>query len=206
MAYVKTTWATGDVVTAVKMNNMESGIEDANVLGSNIAAEYDASGDYAIGDYCIHDNVLYKCTTGITGGEAWNADHWTQVVVTDEMGNGGSGGEGLTFIPIVYGEMDDEEEEEGATGYYLDTEQMTDEECFELLASSKSIAVSVTYDEYPDDVDVYQYSGVAFVGNEDPVPQYRFMCFKDATISVMVLTVDYQLGIQTYGYELSSGN
>ena len=27
MAYVKTTWATGDVITAAKLNNMESGIE-----------------------------------------------------------------------------------------------------------------------------------------------------------------------------------
>lgn len=29
MAYVKTTWATGDVITAAKLNNMEGGIEAA---------------------------------------------------------------------------------------------------------------------------------------------------------------------------------
>lgn len=28
MAYVKTTWQTGDVITAEKLNNMEGGIED----------------------------------------------------------------------------------------------------------------------------------------------------------------------------------
>lgn len=30
MAYVKTTWQTGDVITAEKLNNMEGGIEKAN--------------------------------------------------------------------------------------------------------------------------------------------------------------------------------
>lgn len=30
MAYVKTTWQTGDVITAAKLNNMEDGIEDAS--------------------------------------------------------------------------------------------------------------------------------------------------------------------------------
>ena len=34
MAYVKNTWATGDVVTAAKLNNMENGIEAAAVLPS----------------------------------------------------------------------------------------------------------------------------------------------------------------------------
>lgn len=32
MAYVKNVWATGDVVTAAKLNNMEDGIEAAAVL------------------------------------------------------------------------------------------------------------------------------------------------------------------------------
>lgn len=31
MAYVKTTWATGDVITAEKLNNMEDGIEAAQL-------------------------------------------------------------------------------------------------------------------------------------------------------------------------------
>lgn len=32
MAYVKTTWQTGDVITAEKLNNMEGGIENATPL------------------------------------------------------------------------------------------------------------------------------------------------------------------------------
>lgn len=33
MAYVKNTWATGDVVTAAKLNNIEDGIEEAAQSG-----------------------------------------------------------------------------------------------------------------------------------------------------------------------------
>lgn len=34
MSYTKTTWVTGDTITATKMNNIESGVEAANNSGS----------------------------------------------------------------------------------------------------------------------------------------------------------------------------
>ena len=40
---------------------------------------------YAKGDFCIHDNVLYKCSTAITTAEAWNAAHWTATTIGDEL-------------------------------------------------------------------------------------------------------------------------
>ena len=58
-----------------------------------VAPEYDATSAYEIGDYCIYSGMLYKCNTAIAiGGEAWNAAHWTQVSVVDELGSGGSSG------------------------------------------------------------------------------------------------------------------
>lgn len=51
----------------------------------NIAAEYSASSTYAVGDYCIYDGQLYRCTTAITTAEAWNSAHWTAVTVADEL-------------------------------------------------------------------------------------------------------------------------
>lgn len=39
MAYVKTTWQTGDVITAEKLNNMEGGIEAAAPLYVDIESE-----------------------------------------------------------------------------------------------------------------------------------------------------------------------
>lgn len=85
MAYSKTTWQTGDVIGASGLNNMESGIEAANVMGANIAAVYDPTADYAVGAYCLYNNILYQCTTAITGGEEWNAEHWTAIKIMGEI-------------------------------------------------------------------------------------------------------------------------
>ena len=43
MSYTPTTWATGDVITAEKLNNMESGIENAGVMIATITED---SGSY----------------------------------------------------------------------------------------------------------------------------------------------------------------
>ena len=58
----------------------------------NIADEYDPTQTYAVGDYVIHDSLLYKCTTAVAVAEAWDSTKWTSCVVTDEMGSGGGGG------------------------------------------------------------------------------------------------------------------
>ena len=51
----------------------------------NIAAEYSTSATYAVGDYCIYDGQLYRCTTAITTAEAWTAAHWTMATVGGEL-------------------------------------------------------------------------------------------------------------------------
>ena len=51
----------------------------------NIAAEYSAASTYAVGDYCIYDGQLYRCTTAITTAEAWTAAHWTMATVGGEL-------------------------------------------------------------------------------------------------------------------------
>ena len=51
----------------------------------NIAAEYSASSTYAVGDYCIYDGQLYRCTTAITTAEAWTAALWTMATVGGEL-------------------------------------------------------------------------------------------------------------------------
>ena len=60
--------------------------DDAQDLAENISDEYSATSAYAKGDYCIHNNTLYKCTTAIgSGGEAWNASHWSATKCDDEL-------------------------------------------------------------------------------------------------------------------------
>lgn len=57
--------------------------DKANTILSDIAAVYDSTATYAIGDLCIYQNALYKCTTAITAAEAWNAAHWTATTLDD---------------------------------------------------------------------------------------------------------------------------
>lgn len=50
-----------------------------------IAATYSSSSTYAVGDYCIHDGGLYRCTTAINSGEAWTAAHWTAAKIGPDL-------------------------------------------------------------------------------------------------------------------------
>lgn len=61
------------------INEIKSGIE-------NIAsALYNPAATYALGDYCIRDWTLYKCTTAITTPEAWTIAHWTACKIGTEI-------------------------------------------------------------------------------------------------------------------------
>ena len=54
---------------------------------TNIADAYSTSATYVVGDYCIYNSQLYRCTTAITTAEAWTAAHWTEVQLGDEVGD-----------------------------------------------------------------------------------------------------------------------
>lgn len=47
---------------------------------------YNPEATYSAGDYCIYNNVLYKCNTAIETAEAWTADHWDATTVAAEIG------------------------------------------------------------------------------------------------------------------------
>ena len=77
--------AVGDVLDEVNTelssiaDDLEQLQEDSNgyAASTSIVSEYSPSGIYAVGDYCMHDGTLYRCTTAISTAEAWNASHWT---------------------------------------------------------------------------------------------------------------------------------
>lgn len=50
---------------------------------SVIGDQYDSTQTYAVGDTCIYNNVLYKCTTAITQAEAWDSSHWQATTVAE---------------------------------------------------------------------------------------------------------------------------
>lgn len=65
-----------DVEKLVDSNGVVMQIVDG-AARDMIAAEYDETESYAVGDYCIYNDYYYKCNTAIpSGGETWDATHW----------------------------------------------------------------------------------------------------------------------------------
>lgn len=73
----------GDTLKKITFANLK-GAAVGDMEGS-LAAAYDSTATYAVGDYCVYEGRLYRCTTAITTAEAWTSGHWTSVVLTDDM-------------------------------------------------------------------------------------------------------------------------
>ena len=67
---------------------------------SDIAPAYDSTATYAVGDYCIYNNVLYRCKTAITVAEAWTAGHWTATSIGADIGTALVGYDGTVYPSI----------------------------------------------------------------------------------------------------------
>ena len=50
-------------------------LELANMLAQN----YSVSASYFVGEFAKYNSKVWECNTAITGGEAWNASHWTEL-------------------------------------------------------------------------------------------------------------------------------
>ena len=76
------------------MINWQNGTTPINATNMNklvqedmITNVYSSSSTYAVGDYCIYGNTLYRCTTAISTAEAWNSAKWALVNIADEIKN-----------------------------------------------------------------------------------------------------------------------
>lgn len=58
-----------------------------DLVGSVLGQQADTYGKktYAVGDYCIYENALYKCSTAISSAEDWTAGHWTKTTIAAEL-------------------------------------------------------------------------------------------------------------------------
>lgn len=75
-----------NALISVINGNMDKVDAEAGKVRGNVAADYSTSSAYAVGALCIYGGTLYSCNTAIgTGGEAWNAAHWTQVTIAGEL-------------------------------------------------------------------------------------------------------------------------
>lgn len=50
-----------------------------------IGDEFSSSTTYAVGDFCIYNNVLYKCTTAINTAGEWDASKWEITTIANEI-------------------------------------------------------------------------------------------------------------------------
>ena len=74
---------------------MKKNADSAQQSKDIVSDEYSATNTYAVGDYCIHENVLYKCKTAITTGEAFDSNKWVQTTCGTEFGELNSNLDGL---------------------------------------------------------------------------------------------------------------
>ena len=65
-----------------QMRNNADGVNFAEAISSDA---YDNSKSYAVGDYCIYNNKLYRCITAIESAEAFNIAKWEQTTVGNEV-------------------------------------------------------------------------------------------------------------------------
>ncbi len=50
-----------------------------------IIEEYDENETYSIGQYVMHNELIYRCKTEITTAEEWTSAHWTRAVLANEL-------------------------------------------------------------------------------------------------------------------------
>lgn len=55
----------------------------ADLANANVAAPYDTTVTYAIGQYCLYEGNIYRCIAITTG--VFDSTKWTQIVVTGEF-------------------------------------------------------------------------------------------------------------------------
>lgn len=72
----------------VSMNAADIGTLNTKVtnLTNSISDAYSSSATYALGDLCIYNNRLYRCTTAVSTAEAWNSSKWTATSIAKEIG------------------------------------------------------------------------------------------------------------------------
>ena len=64
---------------------MKKNADSAQQSKDIVSDEYSETSTYAVGDYCIHENILYKCKTAITTGEAFDSNKWVQTTCGTEF-------------------------------------------------------------------------------------------------------------------------
>lgn len=76
-----------DVLPVVDVTNTSTKKITAGTLAGIFAGAtaFSSSSNYAIGDYCIYNNILYKAKVTVTSGSNFNSANWASTTVLDEI-------------------------------------------------------------------------------------------------------------------------
>ena len=85
--YTRTTWQTGDVIDATKMNNIETQLDAVtdNARENGIAPVFSTAKTYAVGEHVLYNGEVYKCKTAVTNAGAWVASNWVKAYLSSDM-------------------------------------------------------------------------------------------------------------------------
>lgn len=161
-------------INKINVNGTVYNIEDAAVR-SSVAASYSASSAYAVGDYCLHDGQLYKCNTAIpSGGETWNASHWTAADVMSEVEDIAANS------TVIYTGSADVE-----VGAYAGTVTLDDDKTAADVVASIDNGASVLIRVVDTESDTYEF---VYAGNSDN-SQYVFINVRHGSNTYIPLVV-----------------
>ena len=80
-------------------DNLTDGVNTLSVL---LGAEpYVNTRTYAVGEYCIYEKQLYKCTTAVSSAEDFDSDKWTLTNVKTELTELNSSKADKSFLPSL---------------------------------------------------------------------------------------------------------
>lgn len=85
--YTRTTWQTGDVIDATKMNNIETQLDAVtdNARDNGTAPVFSTTKTYAVGEHVLYNGEVYRCKTAVTNAGAWVANNWVKAYLSSDM-------------------------------------------------------------------------------------------------------------------------
>lgn len=78
------TLTTTDKTTTGAIIEIKTGLDNVDTT-ANEAPPYSPTSTYTLGKYVSHEKHIYECTTAIEVAEEWNATHWTQTTLGEEI-------------------------------------------------------------------------------------------------------------------------
>lgn len=68
---------------ATVASNISTALTKATAAMTALGSDYDPTNFYVVGDYCMHNSIMYKCNTDTTG--AWDSTNWDETTVEWEL-------------------------------------------------------------------------------------------------------------------------